>query len=182
MNLLPICVDLDGTLLEGDVTQIAIREYLGCGLFNVFRILCWLLRGRAFLKQKLAELVELDVANLRYNEKFLKFVLKKKKEGHKVFLATASNVVYANQVVEHLDTVGFGGLFDGVFASNAWANLRAEAKADALVTVFGERGFIYAGNSKDDVPVWDKSAGCILVSPTNGALKKMSGQVYQLFK
>jgi phosphoserine phosphatase len=174
--LLPLCVDLDGTLIDEDVTLEAIKIYLRRNFFNVFHVFFWLLRGRAHLKQKLSELVELDIKSLRYKKKFLEFILGQRKKGHKIFLATASNHVYAEKIADHL------GIFDGVFASTFHVNLRAEAKALALVTIFGENGFIYAGNSEDDIPVWNKSAECILVSPCPKVLKKMYRRKYLLFE
>jgi hypothetical protein len=175
-KLLPICIDLDGTLLREDVTEKAFKAYVKNSFCNVFRAFFWILRGRAYLKQKLAESVELDAASLKYNKKFLEFVLNKKKEGHKIFLATACSRIYADKVADYL------GIFDGVFASDERTNLRAEAKARTLVAIFGENGFIYAGNSKDDVYVWDKCAECVLASPTKCALKKMRGRNYLLFE
>ncbi|MDR2158121.1 MAG: haloacid dehalogenase-like hydrolase [Holosporaceae bacterium] len=174
-RLVPICVDLDGTLLKEDVTAKALKIYIGWSPLNIFNTLFWLMQGWACLKQKLAELVQLDPSSLKYNEKFLEFIEKKKKEGHKIFLATACNQIYARKIADYL------GIFDGVFASTDCVNLRAEAKAQTLTTIFGENGFIYAGNSEDDVYVWNKSAWCILVSPSKGALKKMRGRKYLLF-
>ncbi|MDR1551387.1 MAG: haloacid dehalogenase-like hydrolase [Holosporaceae bacterium] len=171
MRNLPICVDLDGTLIKGDVTMEAVKSYWRRDwLLNPFRLLYWLFLGRAQFKQNLAERVELDVSRLHYHEGLLKFLLDRKKKGHKVFLVTASNESFAGKVADHI------GIFDGVLASNVRVNLRAKAKAEALVTIFGEKGFIYAGNSNDDLHVWRRSAGCIMMSPTNKMLKKVRGR------
>ncbi|MDR1983094.1 MAG: haloacid dehalogenase-like hydrolase [Holosporaceae bacterium] len=175
-KLKPLCIDLDGTLINEDVTLKASKIYLERHFFNVLRMFFWLFLGRAYFKQKLSESVELDPQSLRYNEKFLEFVLKKKEEGHKIFLATASNQIYANKIADYL------GIFDGIFASTCHVNLRGKIKARALVMIFGENGFIYAGNSIDDVHIWNKSAECILVSPTKKTLKRMHGQKYLLFE
>jgi phosphoglycolate phosphatase-like HAD superfamily hydrolase len=172
----PVCVDLDGTLIDEDVTQKALKIYVKRDFLNIFRVILWLLHGRAYLKHQLAQSVKLDVGSLRYNDNLLKYIAEKKNAGCKIFLATACNWDYAEDIADHL------GIFDGVFASNDCVNLRAEAKALALVTMFGENGFVYVGNSHDDVCVWDKSAECIVVSPSVGVLWRMRNRPYLLLK
>jgi phosphoserine phosphatase len=172
---LPLCIDLDGTLIRGDVTIDAIKKYYAAGGFrNLLRMSLWLLRGRAHLKRMLARNVQLDADTLDYNKNLLDFIAQKKSAGHGIFLATACDEIYANEIADFL------GIFDGVFASNGIVNLRAKAKAKTLCMIFGEKNFIYAGNSADDVHVWEKSAVCIMVNPTKSALKKMKHAQYQL--
>ncbi|MDR1334349.1 MAG: hypothetical protein LBJ71_03965 [Holosporaceae bacterium] len=174
--MMPICVDLDGTLIDEDVTLKALEIYVKSDFSNIFRVILWLLRGRAYLKHQLAQFVRLDVSSLSYNDNLLKYIAKKKSDGCKIFLATACNRVYAEDIADHL------GIFDGVFASSDCVNLRAEAKALALVMMFGENGFVYAGNSHDDVCVWGKSAECVVVSPSIGVLWRMRNRPYLLLK
>jgi phosphoserine phosphatase len=172
----PVCVDLDGTLINGDITLKAVKIFIKSNFLNIFNVIKWILFGRAYMKHKLAEVINPDVASLKYNNKLLNFIREKKNEGCKIFLATACNRVYANAIADHL------GIFDGVFASTDRVNLRAKAKALALVTMFGEKGFVYIGNSHDDVYVWNKSAECVVVSPSIGVLWRMRNCRYLLFK
>jgi phosphoserine phosphatase len=175
-SLKPLCVDLDGTLVRDDVTAIALNRYVRDNFLHVFRVFYWFLRGRAYLKHKLSQNIRLDASVLNYNQKFLNFIIDERKKGRRIFLATASNQSYAHEIADFLN------IFDGVFASDERVNLRAEAKAIALTTIFGKNGFAYAGNSKDDLKVWDRSAECILVAPQKTALKKMQGRKYVLFE
>lgn len=172
---LPICVDLDGTLIHDDVTILALNGFVRGAWSRVFQVVAWFLRGRAYLKRQLALRVPLDPSRLRYNNAFLSYIKNKRESGHRIFLVTACNIDYANVVASYL------GIFDGVLASDEVTNLRAEKKAQALVAQFGNSGFIYAGNSKDDVAVWKYSAENVLVTPTNAALKAMQGEQYTLF-
>ncbi len=178
MDRLPICVDLDGTLISEDVTLCSLKNYVSKNPFNFFKVIFWSMGGRLNLKRQIALRMEseFDAAQFTYNKKLLAFIAEKKSEGHKIFLATASDEILANKVADFLN------IFDGVFASNANVDVRAEAKADALATIFGEKGFIYAGNSIYDVPVWRRSAESILVNPTANALKMMEGQEYILME
>jgi phosphoserine phosphatase len=172
----PLCVDLDGTLIRESVTIKAIRIYAKRGFLNAFKILFWTIRGLPYLRQKLAESVDIDPSSLNYNREFLEFIFQKEKEGRKIFLATGCNQIYANKIADYL------GIFSGVFASSDRVNLVGKTKAQTLVALFGKDGFSYAGDSEKDVYVWNESAECILVSPSEGALEKMRGREYLLFE
>ncbi|MDR0753223.1 MAG: haloacid dehalogenase-like hydrolase [Holosporaceae bacterium] len=176
MSLIPLCIDLDGTLIDEDVTLKAVKIYIRRSFFNLIMALAWIIRGRAYLKHRIAQCVDLDAKSLNYRKKLLAFIREKKKKGHRIFLATACNQIYAGSISDYL------GIFDGVFASTERENLRAEAKAQALIRAFGRKGFSYAGNSNDDVCIWRESAECILVTPTKSVLKKMQGCEYLLFE
>ena len=93
------------------------------------------------LKQKLAARVQIDPADLPYNEKFLAWLREEKNAGRKLVLATASDLKMAQPIADHV------GIFDEVLASNGKTNLRSGNKLRALTEKFGERGFDYAGNS-----------------------------------
>lgn len=175
MKTLPICIDLDGTLIRNDITMCAMKKYASESILHVFCMIFWLFRGIAYFKYKLASKQQLDHKCLHYNQPFLNFLMQKKSEGYKLYLATACNKAYAKIVSDELN------IFDDVFASDHMINLRAKAKAKALVKKFGKHGFAYAGNSLDDIYVWDKSAECILVAPNQAVLKRMKYKSYTLF-
>ena len=64
----------------------------------------------------------------------------------------------ANAVAQHL------GGFDLVLASDGVRNLSGRAKADALVGLYGERGFDYIGNARVDLAVWARARRAIVVN------------------
>ena len=171
----PICVDLDGTLIRNDVTFWSVKEFIKKNFLNIFKVVFWFLFNRAYMKKMIAQEIELDTGILGYNKKFLDFLIEQRTSGVPLFLATASDEIYAKQIADDL------GIFDGVFASNGEVSLASEVKAQTLCAIFGEGGFIYAGNSKDDLAVWSKSGGYILVNPSEKVLECMSGREYLLF-
>ncbi|MFT9164766.1 MAG: UbiA family prenyltransferase, partial [Komagataeibacter saccharivorans] len=75
-------------------------------------------------------------------------------QGRPVYLATASNERFAHAISAHL------GLFDGLFASNTRHNLAASNKAKVLLEVFGDKGFDYVGNHRDDLAIWRHANRC----------------------
>src|SRR5262249_25429657 len=82
------------------------------------------------------------------NEVVLETIKQARKEGRKVYLATAANRRFAEAIADSI------GEFDGVFASTDEINLTGEAKADRLVAAFGARGLDYIGNDAADIPSW----------------------------
>ena len=105
----PLVVDLDGTLLRTDslwesVLLLGRQRWYARGLIPV-----WLLRGKAYFKWRLADLVDLPAANLPYNEPFLTFLKAERARPRRLILATGANGKIAHAIASHL------GLFDHVF-------------------------------------------------------------------
>ena len=157
MNALPLCVDCDGTLIRTDLLHEALFRLLKEAPLFTLLVPFWLLRGKAYLKQNLAKHVHIDAAALPYHEDFLAYLQQQKKAGRQLVLATASARPYAEAVARHV------GLFDAVYATENGINLSSHHKAARLEQLFGVRGFVYAGNAKPDLQVWQRAAGAILV-------------------
>jgi len=155
----PLCVDLDGTLINSDVLYESIFALIKISPLWIFFLPMWLMSGKSHLKAQIAARVELDATTLPYNQQLIELLKGEKKRGRKLILVTATNEKFAHAVARHL------GLFDEVIASNETINLRGTAKVDALVERFGENNFDYAGNDASDIKVWDKSRQAIVVNP-----------------
>ncbi len=146
--VLPLVVDLDGTLIRADLLHESALKLLRQRPLAALLAPGWLLRGKAALKSEIAERIDVDVATLPYHSSFLQWLREQRAAGRRLVLCTASNERYAHKVAAHL------GLFDEVIASDALTNVSARRKAEVLVQRFGDKGFDYAGNSADDLHVW----------------------------
>lgn len=164
---LAICVDLDGTLVNGDTTLMAVRRYLHGNYHRTFRLLAWLTRGRAYLKRQLFTEITLAVDDLPYNRQVIDLLRSYRSAGRDIYLVTASDASIAQLVVEH-----FADLFVGYYASDGVTNLRQRAKAELLIKVFGKGGFVYFGNSHDDLAVWRYAAEGVIVSDNQRLVHK----------
>ena len=122
----PLCVDLDGTLVRTDLLVESLVALLKANPLFLFLLPFWLLKGKAYLKQQVADRVDIDPVSLPYNKPFLAWLKQQKKSGRALVLATASNVKHAQAVAGHLK------LFDAVFASDARTNLSGTAKGARL--------------------------------------------------
>ena len=168
--LLPLVVDLDGTLIASDLLIESIVRLLRDQPLAFLALPGWLLRGRAHLKGEVARRVELDPTLLPYRAGLLEYVRAEHDRGRKVILATASDERLAQPVAAHL------GCFDKVLASDGKSNLSGERKRARLVEQLGERGFDYIGNESRDLPVWSSARKAIVVS-TNPRLLRAVARV-----
>jgi 4-hydroxybenzoate polyprenyltransferase/phosphoserine phosphatase len=163
---IPLCVDLDGTLINTDMLHESALRVLRDRPLDALHIPLWLSKGKAVLKRTLSERVDLDVAGLPYNKQFVEWLRSERSEGRKLVLCTASDSRFANAISEYL------GVFDEVLASDGERNLSGAEKAHALVDRYGERGFDYAGNSNVDLLVWEKARKAIVVNGTVALAEK----------
>lgn len=164
---IPLCVDLDGTLINTDMTFESMVKLVRENPLGLLSILAWWTRGRAHLKAELARRVQIDAATLPYNSSVMDFVRVEKSRGRRVLLVTASDKAMAEQIAAHLQ------MFDEVLASDGMRNLRGKNKGATLAGLFGEKGFDYAGNSRVDLPVWERSRNAILVNGSE-ALRRLA--------
>jgi len=153
---LPLAVDLDGTLIRGDVFTMQLTRFLTPAPWRLPELLLWFVKGRAFVKAKLAGYAP-DAARLPYDERVLEWLRAEKARGRMIVLASASDRNAVEAVAAHV------GLFDRVFASDGRTNLKSRRKAEALAAAFPQ-GFVYAGNESADLRVWERAAGAVLVN------------------
>jgi 4-hydroxybenzoate polyprenyltransferase/phosphoserine phosphatase len=166
-NPVPLCVDLDGTLIKTDLLWELFVRLLKRNPLWLLAMLAWWLRGRAHLKRQLARRVTVDPATLPYHEAFLAFLREERRAGRKLILATASDREMAMPVANYL------GLFDEVLGSDGKTNLRSGRKLKLLTDRFGERGFDYAGNSSADIAVWRGARSVIVVNADRWLVRLM---------
>ncbi len=170
---IPLCVDLDGTLVKLDTLHQALFLLLRRNPSSLFRIPGWILKGKAHLKDQVMQRVSLDAAVLPYNQAFLAHLRKEREAGRTLVLATASNYRTADAVAEHL------GLFSETLSSSAGQNLRHAQKLEAIQKRFPKFG--YAGNDVADFPIWDAADEVILVNPTAPAKAKYAAAADHIF-
>lgn len=153
----PLFVDLDGTLI---VTDSLHESFVGClraQPIKLLRIPLWLAKGRARLKAELASIAKPDARLLPYDDRLCAFLQIEKHRGRRIYLATAADTRIARSVAEVV------GLFDGIVASDGARNLKGAHKLAAIrETVAGE--FSYAGNSGEDLTIWQAAASALVVN------------------
>lgn len=159
---LPLVVDLDGTLLKVDT----LFEYFTVGLFarplQTILSLLELRNGISAFKQQLTRVTEPDVDSFPVREDLLAYLEQQAGSGREIHLATAADRVIALRVINRFP------LFKSVHGTEGNVNLKGQNKADRLVEQFPD-GFVYAGDSLADLPVWRSAKAAVVVS-SNRAL------------
>jgi hypothetical protein len=158
LNAHPLVVDLDGTLIHTDMLHESALNVLRTNPLATLLIPLWLAQGKASLKAHLANRTDFDPGALPYNLPLLDWLNIQRAAGRSLILCTASDQSVADAISSHL------GVFDEVMASNGVLNLAGHHKAEALVERFGEGGFDYAGNSRADIAVWNRSRRAVVVN------------------
>jgi phosphoserine phosphatase len=153
----PLVLDLDGTLIKGDLLYESFFSILRRNPLIVVSCARWLLRGRAVLKRQLALRNRIDWDRLEFHREVVALAHREQAAGRMIVLATAADAVLAGQLAFRLP------FFDQIFASDGKRNLKGPAKAALLRELF-PAGFIYAGDSKSDLAVWAHASGIILVN------------------
>ena len=175
-KICPLVVDLDGTLLRSDLLLESALRLIRQRPSLALLMPLWLLRGRAYLKQRIFRLIHLDVSHLPLHEAFLSWLRDEKARGRRLVLATASDHEQACSTVQSLR------LFDTVLGSDGRRNLKGRQKLERIVEVCGEE-FDYAGNSRADLAIWRACQGAVLVNAPRGLERsaRRAGNVVRVF-
>jgi 4-hydroxybenzoate polyprenyltransferase len=143
-----LVIDLDGTLIRTDMLYESFFASATEGIKHYWLVLKALSRGKAPLKAYLAGVATIDCDLIPFDQEVLDFARNAKKQGRRLYLATASDRKQADQIALFL------GIFDGVFASDGNVNVSGETKARLLIEAFGQGGFDYLGNAAADLAIW----------------------------
>lgn len=155
---LPLCVDLDGTLIQTDSLWESCLRLVSQQPLMLLLLPIWLFFGKAGFKNKVSQHVELAPSSLPFNTALLKYLTQQRLHNRHIVLVTAANKKIAEAIAHHLN------IFDEIFASEESHNLSGKNKAKVLCEKFGERGFVYAGNANVDLKVWQHAAAAIVVN------------------
>ncbi|HVC08991.1 MAG TPA: haloacid dehalogenase-like hydrolase [Elusimicrobiota bacterium] len=174
---IPLCVDLDGTLVRGDLSLKASWIFVKRGPLNALRLGLWFLRGRAYLKARLSERVTPDWDALAYHRGVLDWLRTEHLAGRRLILVSGSPRAYVGQLAERL------GFFTDFAGSEGGVNLVGRRKRRWLLESFGVRGYDYVGNSRWDAPIFAKARRAYLVSDDPrvlAAARRRASDVVQL--
>ncbi len=174
---IPLFIDLDGTLLRGDLFIETLMALLRQSPWHLFMVPYWLIGGVARLKAEVAQRVDLPVDRLPLQEEFVAFLRDTAQTGRPIYLATAATRLMAERVAARL------GLFHGVLASDGKTNLKGKGKLDAIREM-AAGPFDYAGNARADLAVWRRARRGIVVNPAPGisAAARRNCQVDHVFE
>lgn len=160
-SLLPIAVDLDGTLSKSDCLEEALARAVLRSPASIPGLTRAFLAGRLDLKLTLHELGAYKAETVPLRDDLISYLHEQREMGRSLHLVTASPQPIADTVSKRV------GVFDTATGSNGTTNLKGDRKAEYLRERFPE-GFCYAGNDQSDLQVWRHAKSAITVAtPTN---------------
>lgn len=162
----PLCVDLDGTLIATDSSWEAALLLAKQRPLDLLRFPFWIAKGRAHLKSEMFARVMPDASLLPYRQDVVEMLRAEKSSGRRLILATGSDQRMAAAVCEHL------GLFDEYVASDGVTNMTRQNKLAELQRRSGGAGFDYAGNSAADLCLWREARQAYVVDASDVVMRQ----------
>lgn len=177
-KLIPLAVDLDGTLLNTDMLLESLCALIMKNPFYIFLIPFWLIHGKGSFKHQAARRVHLDVSCLPYFQPLLSYIVKEHQSGRQLILVTAAEVGLALKIADHL------GIFSEVIATHDSINMKGTRKRDVLIQKYGDKGFDYAGNEPVDLKIWAYANSAIVVTSSERLIDQVSNvaNINQVFR
>lgn len=166
---IPLCVDLDGTLVRSDTLMEALLLLIKQRPWCLFLLPFWLLGGKARVKAEIARRVRFSAASMPYHGPLLDWLRIEQTRGRRLVLASGANAMIVAAIAKEL------GIFAETFSSDDAINLTGQAKADALKARFD--GFAYIGDSFVDLPVWQAARASVLVASSPRRERELSARV-----
>ena len=132
---------------------------------------------RAKYKQELAKEITLTKEDIKFIPNTIKLIQQERKRGRPIFLATGADTKYAEMIRgllnEELGLKKEDTTIDFI-ASSGKENLIGKNKAFELIKKFGQKNFIYVGNSSADLSVWEHCIHpIIVVNSSQSTLKSL---------
>lgn len=175
---IPLCVDLDGTLITGDTLRVSIAMLAARRPWLLPVLPFVLMAGRPALKRFIALRVVPDPSSLPWRTEVVDFVREERGRGRPVYLVTAADRRIAEAVS------GYLGLFDAAVATDGAENLKGDNKVLAIRKVLQGKQFDYIGDSTSDLPVFAAARCAYLVAPSD-ALRRSAesvGSIARIFE
>lgn len=154
--LAPLVVDFDGTLTAANTLIESIIQVLKKNPLLIFAMLRQRLRGRAEMSDWLAARTHIDATLLPYHAELVAYLAAEKVRGRIIVLATAAHGSIAKQVCAHFP------FFDSFICTEAQDNRSGNDKLAAIKGHVGMQ-FVYAGDSRADLPVWRAAQGAVVI-------------------
>ena len=164
---LPLVLDLDGTLIRTDTLHKMLVKLILKKPWLLFLVPFWFIKGRAFAKARLTDHIRPLPQHLPYNLELLIFAKNEAQRGRVLILATGTDQRMAQKIADYL------GIFQDVIGSNGHINMTGPRKQQALLKRFGIQGFDYAGDSRNDLYVWQIAHNALVIHPKRGVLKRL---------
>ena len=142
-------VDLDGTLIKEDLSNLAFSHSLKNYPFKtLFYLLVFLFKGKPYLKYKISKGFTIPFEKLTFNKSAFNFIREVKNRHRVVYLISGSHQVLVDQMAKYLN------FFFESFGTKDNFNMVGSNKVKFIKENLKINDFDYFGNSHKDLPIW----------------------------
>ena len=160
-------VDLDGTLIKEDLSNLAFMDYLKKKPFKtLYHLIIFLFKGKPYLKEIISTDFRVPIESLTFNKSALDYVRDIKNRHRVVYLISGSHQILVNQIDNHLK------IFFESFGTQDNFNMVGSNKIKFINRKLNIQDFDYFGNSRKDLPIW-KYCKRIIYTNVSTSLRKI---------
>ena len=160
-------VDLDGTLIKEDLSNLAFLQYLKIKPHKLFFYLfIFIFKGKPYLKEKISINFKVPMNRLNFNKGALDYIREIKRRHRVVYLISGSHQLLVDQINDHLK------IFNESFGTQEDVNMVGINKVKFINKKLNIFDFDYLGNSKKDLPIW-RNTKKIIYTNVSYELKKI---------
>ena len=152
-------VDLDGTLIQEDLSNLAFYHSLkNFPLKTLFYLLVFLFKGKPYLKYNISKDFIIPYENLTFNKAAFDFIREVKNRHRAVYLISGSHQVLVDQIAKYLN------IFFESFGTRDNFNMVGQNKVRFIKENLKIHDFDYMGNSKKNLPIWEYTQNIIFTN------------------
>ena len=164
-------VDLDGTLIKEDLSNLAFSHSLkNYPLKTLFYLLVFLFKGKPYLKDKISKNFDIPFENLTYNKAAFDFIREVKNRHRVVYLISGSHQILVDQMGKYLN------IFFESFGTRDNFNMVGSNKVQFIKENLKIHNFDYLGNSHKDLPIWRYTKRAIYTNASEELIKTINSQ------
>ena len=164
-------VDLDGTLIKEDLSNLAFSNYLKKYPFRtLFYLLVFLFKGKSYLKEKISRNFDIPFEILTFNKAAFDFIREVKNRHRVVYLISGSHQILVDQMGKHLN------IFFESFGTRDNFNMVGSNKVKFIKENLKIHDFDYLGNSHKDLPIWKYTKRAIHTNASEGLIRTIKSQ------
>ena len=164
-------VDLDGTLIKEDLSNLAFSHYLKNYPFKtLFYLLVFIFKGKPYLKYKISRNFDIPFENLKYNKAAFDFIREVKNRHRVVYLISGSHQILVDQMGKYLN------IFFESFGTRDNFNMVGSNKVQFIKENLKINDFDYLGNSHKDLPIWGYTKRAIFTNASEELIKTINSQ------
>ena len=170
-------VDLDGTLIKEDLTNLAFLSFLKKKPLKLFLYLVvFLFKGKAYLKEKISIDFIVPIDDLNFNKAGINYIRSIKNRHRVVYLISGSHQLLVDQISNHLN------IFFESFGTKDNYNMVGINKVRFINNKLNILEFDYLGNSSQDLPIWKYTKKIIYTNISNNLKNKISSMCLEKYE